>query len=211
MTWGDSVQDSGVALDRELTLFEYDTCLDPVQAAALYDRRQCLQPYLKHRWLTRAFENDKPCIRGANYVGVLPFSVEGKSHLLLIAPKGCQQDPDLGLLRFLELLAFDEGGTPPEEIFGWEGKLGPHRFLLFLARHYAALLNELCGRDFRLRIIGPRRTSLRSRLYPRSAPPCRATTRAGQYQESRTSCRAVGTSLRWTTGIIASSGPRLDV
>ena len=80
---------------------------------------------------------------------MLPFSVDGKSHLLLIAPKGCQQNPDLGLLRFLELLAFDDGGTPPEDISGWEGKLGPHRFLLFLARHYASLLKELCRRDFR--------------------------------------------------------------
>jgi hypothetical protein len=105
---------------------------------------------LDRRWLTRAFEKDKPCIRAAEYVGALPFSVQGRSHLLLIAPKGCQQKPDLGLLRFLELLAFDEGETLQEEdIIGSEGKLGPHRFLLFLARHYASLLKELCRRDFR--------------------------------------------------------------
>jgi hypothetical protein len=75
--------------------------------------------------------------------------VDGISHLLLVAPKGCQRDPERGLLRFLELLAFDEGGTPPEDTSGWEGKLGPHRFLLFLARHYANLLKDLCRRDFR--------------------------------------------------------------
>lgn len=149
------MQDSGDAPDRELTLFEYGTCRDPAQAAWLYEHRERLQPYLKRErgWLTLSFDEDyKPCIRAAGYVGVLPFSdKEGMSHLLLIAPKGCdQQNADLGLLRFLELLAFDDGGTPPKDIAsGWEGQLGPHRFLLFLARHYASLLKELCRRDFR--------------------------------------------------------------
>jgi McrBC 5-methylcytosine restriction system component len=143
------VQDSGVALDRELTLFEYGTCRDKAQAAWLYEHCDCLQPYLKQGWLTRGFDDDKPCIRAADRVGVLPFMVEGKSHLLLIAPKGCQQSPGSGLLRFLELLAFEDGETPPDDVFGWEGKLGPHQFLLFLARHYASLLKQLCRRDFR--------------------------------------------------------------
>jgi hypothetical protein len=145
------MQDSGVALNNELTLFEYGGCSEPVQAAMLYDNRDSLQPYLKKRWLTLDFDkDDKPCIRAADRVGVLPFSVDGESHLLLIAPKGCQQNPDLGLLRFLELLAFDDGGTLPKDIAsGWEGQLGSHRFLLFLARHYANLLKELCRRDFR--------------------------------------------------------------
>ena len=146
----DAVQDSGVTLARELTLFEYCTCSDPVQASMLYDHRQHLQPYLKQKkWLTLGFQDDKPCIRAADFVGVLPFSIEGKSHLLLIAPKGCQQKPELGLLRFLELLAFDDGDTPQEDELGVEGKLGPHQFLLFLARHYASLLKQLCRRDFR--------------------------------------------------------------
>jgi hypothetical protein len=100
--------------------------------------------------LALAFDKDhKPCIRGADYVGLLPFAVEGQSHLLLIAPKGCQQNQDLGLLRFLQLLALVDGGTPPDDVSGWEGKRGPHLFLLFLARHYARLLAELCLRDFR--------------------------------------------------------------
>jgi McrBC 5-methylcytosine restriction system component len=143
------MQDPAVALKPELTLFEYGTCLDMDQAAMLYDHRQDLQPYLKQNWLALGFKDDKPCIRAADRVGVLPFSVDGMLHLLLIAPKGCQQDPGLGMLRFLELLAFDDGETRSDEKSGWEGKLGPHRFLLFLARHYASLLKELCQRDFR--------------------------------------------------------------
>ncbi len=140
-----------VALKPELLLFEYGTCPDKEQAAMLYKHRQDLQPYLEpgRGWLKLDFENGEPCIRAADRVGVLPFSVDGKSHLLLIAPKGCQQDQNLGLLRFLELLAFDDDGPPPDKLFGLDGKLGPHQFLLFLARHYAALLNELCRRDFR--------------------------------------------------------------
>ena len=150
MICGDSMQDSGVALNTELTLFEYGGCSDPVQAGKLYDNRDSLQPYLKKGWLTLDFDkDDKPCVRAADRVGVLPFSVDGESHLLLIAPKGCQQDSELGLLRFLELLAFDDGGTPLEDMTGLKGQLGPHRFLLFLARHYAKLLKELCRRDFR--------------------------------------------------------------
>lgn len=151
MTCGDSVQDSVVALDRELTLVEYGTCRDTVQADSLYDHRQWLQPYLKQKWLTCAFEGDKPYIRAAHFVGMLPFLVEGKSHLVLIAPKGCQevQNEKLGLLRFLELLSFDKGEMRQEELPGLEGKPGSHRFLLFLARYYASLLKELCRRDFR--------------------------------------------------------------
>ena len=72
----DTVQDSGVTLARELTLFQYGTCSDPNQAAILYDYRLYLQPYLKKKWLTLGFLNDKPCIRAADYVGVLPFSVQ---------------------------------------------------------------------------------------------------------------------------------------
>jgi McrBC 5-methylcytosine restriction system component len=150
MTYVDAEQGSGIALARELTLFEYGPCADPVQAAMLYHHLPELQPYLKEGWLTLAFDKDhKPQIRGTDRVGILPFSVKDKTHLLLVAPKGCQQNPDLGLLRFLQLLAFVEGGPLPEVESGWEGKLGPHRFLLFLAHHYARLLRELCRRDFR--------------------------------------------------------------
>jgi 5-methylcytosine-specific restriction enzyme subunit McrC len=140
----------GIALARELTLFEYGTCADPVQANLLYNHRPFLDSYLKDGYLTLAFDKDhEPCIRGTDFVGLLPFSVEGQSHLLLVAPKGSQQNENLGLLRFLQLLTFVNGGTPPDNLPGFEGKRGPHLFLLFLAHHYARLLGDLCLRDFR--------------------------------------------------------------
>ena len=109
-----------------------------------------MQPYFKQRWLKRDFDGDgKPGVRAAGYVGVLPFSVEETSHLLLIAPKGCRENESLGLRRFLELVVLGDGGTPPEEPAGWEGRTGSHRFLLFLAHHYANLLGELCRGYFR--------------------------------------------------------------
>jgi hypothetical protein len=69
--------------------------------------------------------------------------------MLLLAPKGCRENEKLGLLRFLELLALAEGETVPEDTAVLQGELGPHQFLLFLARHYAGLLQDLCRRDFR--------------------------------------------------------------
>ena len=99
MTRGDAVQDSGVGLDRELTLFEYGTCPDAARADWLYEHGHELQPYFKQRWLKRDFDGDgKPCVRAAGYVGVLPFSVEETSHLLLIAPKGCRENKRFGLV-----------------------------------------------------------------------------------------------------------------
>jgi hypothetical protein len=133
-----------------LTLFEYGTCSDPAQSALLYEHREQLEPYLKRDWLTRSFNDQQACLRAAHYVGFLPFSVKGKRHLLLVAPKGCEQDENLGLLRFLELLALSEGDELPEDTGnGFQGESGAHRFLLFLGRHYARLLKELCRRDFR--------------------------------------------------------------
>jgi hypothetical protein len=151
MATGDSLQNATAGLDRELTLFEYGTCSDPVQAGLLYEYRQYLKPFLSKGWLTPALDGEKPSIRAEHFVGVLPFSIDGQSHLLLIAPKGCQEKKNsrLGLVRFLELLAFEEDGSTVEDISGSEGVLGPHRFLLFLARNYANLLRELCLRDFR--------------------------------------------------------------
>ncbi|MDY0166188.1 MAG: hypothetical protein RBS80_06565 [Thermoguttaceae bacterium] len=138
-----------VVLPREVTLFEYDTCADRDEAALLFHRKEHLEPYLTAQWLVRSFDEDRLHIGASHYVGLLPFGDEDGMHLLLIAPKGCRQEPRLGLLRFLELLALGEGETPPEDVPGWEGQLGPHPFLLFLARHYAQLLQELCRRDFR--------------------------------------------------------------
>ncbi|MDZ7616122.1 MAG: hypothetical protein U1E05_03910 [Patescibacteria group bacterium] len=144
-----SVDLSATVLRREVTLFEYDTCADASEAALLFQRRECLQPYLAAQWLSRSFDQDQLHICASHYVGLLPFADDDGSHLLLIAPKGCRQEPRLGLLRFLELLALGEGETPPEDVSGCEGQLGPHPFLLFLARHYACVLQELCRRDFR--------------------------------------------------------------
>jgi len=159
------VQTGAVALQRQLKLFEYGTCLDQEQAAALFERQQSLQPYLTKGFLTRCFEGAKPCLRASHYVGLFPFYAADQAHLLLIAPKGCRQDWKRGLLRFLELFALAEDETLPEEedIRGWEGQLGPHQFLLFLARHYARLLQELCRRDFRS-YYRPEEDDLRSRI-----------------------------------------------
>src|SRR5207247_1535266 len=99
--------------------------------------------------LTQTFDGNQLQIRAANHVGLLPFSGANQTHWLLVAPKGCGQDWNLGLLRFLELIALSEGETPPDDIPGLEGKPGPDRFLLFLAYHYARLLRDLCLRDFR--------------------------------------------------------------
>ena len=141
---------SDIVLARELTLYEYGACTDSVQAKLLYNHLKELQPYLKQGWVTLGLDkNHEPCIRGTDFVGLPPYSVEGRSHLLLIAPKGSQQNRDLGLLRFLQLLAFVDGRTLPDDLSGYEGKRGSHLFLLFLAHHYAQLLGELCRRDFR--------------------------------------------------------------
>lgn len=138
-----------VLLDRKWTLFEYDTCSTPEKAAAFYEHRQCLEPYLKQGCLTGAFRYNSPCLQASHYVGLFPFTAAEQAHLLLIAPKGCRQDENLGLRRFLELLLLGDEQTLPQDMPGLQGKLGPDTFLLFLARHYAELLQELCRRDFR--------------------------------------------------------------
>lgn len=155
-------------LRREVTLLEYGTCSDSDEAAVLFDRRLSLQPYLTQRWLTRFFDEDQPCLRASHYVGLLPFRDEDGPHLLLIAPKGCRQDPGLGLLRFLELLALGEGISPPEGLPGLQGELGARPFLLFLAAHYGRLLRELCRLDFRSYYraeAGELRSHIRGRLH----------------------------------------------
>jgi hypothetical protein len=159
------VEPTAVALQPHLTLFEYGTCLDQDQAAALFERRQSLQPYVTKRLLTRSLEGDKPCLRASHYIGLLPFPGAAQAHLLLIAPKGCRSDWKLGLLRFLELLTLSEGETPPkeEDIPGCQGQLGPEQFLLFLAGYYARLLQQLCSRDFRS-YYRPEEGELRGRI-----------------------------------------------
>lgn len=142
------MQDLQKPLGHSLTLFEYGTCDDSQQADLLFAQQAALQPYLKEGWLNLSFDGAKPCIRAAGYVGVLPFVVNGKSHLLLVAPKGCRTDMKVGMRHFLELLAFEKDQEMPE-IPGWKGTNGPHVFLLFLAHFYARQLKDLCRRDFR--------------------------------------------------------------
>jgi hypothetical protein len=178
------MQPAAAALDRELTLFEYGTCWDtvrnspaPAQTAALFDRQQRLQEYVEKNWLTPSFDSGQPCLKASHFVGLLPFSAGDEKHLLLIAPKGCRQDFNRGLRHFLELLALgedkkDKDETPPMPA-GWEGQKGPHLFLLFLAHHYAGLLQELCRRDFRS-YYRPEEDELRSRIRGRLRLPAYA-------------------------------------
>ena len=161
--------DANFVLPREFTLFEYDTCSDQVTATALYERRASLQSYMKKQWLTLGFENESPCIRASDQVGILPFSDQASTHLLFVAPKGCHQNFGLGLRRFLELLAVGDSDAPLAKIpDGWQGKPAAHQFLLFLAHHYAHLLQELCRHDFRSYYRseeGDLRSHIRGRLH----------------------------------------------
>lgn len=144
-----SVDPSTISLQHTLTLLEYGSCQDPVQAALLFEQRASLRRYLARGWLAEGFHRGKPTVLACDHVGILPYSVAGQQRLLMVAPKGCQDDEALGLRRFLELVALNDGTSVSEEICGWEGRMGPHRFLLFLSQHYANLLTELCQRDFR--------------------------------------------------------------
>jgi hypothetical protein len=169
MNAGSSMQPPVNALDRALRMLEYGTCSDPNQGAKLFERRLRLQPYLKKSWLTHFFDGEQPYLRASHYVGLLPFSDGDRKHLLMIAPKGCQRNEDHGLLRFLQLIALGNGETPPEELPGGQGQRGSHKFLLFLAHHYAGLLQELCRRDFRSYYRHEEdelRSRIRGRLYP---------------------------------------------
>lgn len=159
-----------VPLANELTLLEYGTCWDsvhsspaPAQTAELFKHCEPLKPYLAKGWLTRSFDGEQPCVKASHYVGLLPFSVGDSTHLLMIAPKGCRHNWKDGLLRFLELVALGEGEEPPKDLPGYQGQKGSHQFLLFLAYHYAGLLQELCRRDFRS-YYRPEEDELRSRI-----------------------------------------------
>ena len=147
------------ALDPVVKLLEYEN------STALYEHSECLKLYLGKSWLLRSFQGSQPCIRASHYVGLLPFIEGDGPHLLMIAPKGCQQNEKVGLLRFLELLALgeDKDEKLPEYLPGFEGQKGPQLFLLFLAHHYAGLLKELCLRDFRS-YYRPEEDELRSRI-----------------------------------------------
>ena len=206
MSSGNAPDAAASVLAPELLLFEYGTCATKEQREHLFSSRFHLKKYLDKKWLTKRFVGDDPNIFASHYVGVLPFLVGGKSNLLLIAPKGCQQDADLGLLRFLELIAFEDGKDLPKDTGGWAGQLGPNKFLLFLAGHYAALLGELCRRDFRYYYRaeeGELRGFIRGRL--RASTYARLTVRGRHHI-----LPCAGTSSPPTTGTTASSGPPRD-
>lgn len=142
-----------------IKLLEYENSTELYE----HSESKSLNLYLSEKWLLRGFQDNQPCLQASHYVGLLPFSESGRSHLLMIAPKGCRQNPNLGLLRFLELLALGEGKTPEEPPDNWKGLPGAHQFLLLLAHHYARLLRELCERDFRS-YYRPEEDELRSRI-----------------------------------------------
>lgn len=166
------MQPAADALDRTM-LLEYGTCSDPNQGAKLFECRESLQPYLKKGWLTHFYDGEKLCLRASHYVGLLPFADGDRKRLLMIAPKGCGQNEDIGLLRFLQLLALGEDKISPEKLPGWQGLQGSSKFLLFLAHHYAGLLQELCRRDFRS-YYRPEEDELRSRIRGRLRIPAYA-------------------------------------
>jgi len=98
-----------------------------------------------------------------HFVGIIPFKCRNDpqcpGHLLVSLPKGAPRDStderavNDSLLRFLELLALSSELVPrplPPDIGGFEGIRGTgEKFLLLLAVHYAALIEDLCVRDFR--------------------------------------------------------------
>src|SRR5207249_2908636 len=87
--------------------------------------------------------------------------------LLLIAPKGCRSNPQLGLLRFLELVAVSRGDNEFHDYDPVEGEKGSATFMLFLTTYYSQLLQQLCRSDFRSYYRteqGELRSQLRGRL-----------------------------------------------
>jgi len=137
------------SLPPEIVLTEYEAPTDRESSRVLFGLSDHLGPYLQRGWLTRAFENGEPCIKASHYVGLLPYVHEATPHLLLITPKGSGANPDLGLLRFLELIALASGDEEFEAPTGLEGRKGTSRFVLFLAAYYGQLLQQLCRGDFR--------------------------------------------------------------
>jgi hypothetical protein len=137
------------------------------ERAALYLSREHFRDYwAAERWLTLDIDGGEPCVRASHYVGLLPFQRGGQSHLLLIAPKGCEFDtPErpIGLLRFLEMVAIADGGEAEEDGEGLALEGAGENLLVLLAGHYGHLLHELCRRDFR-RYFRPEEGELRGRV-----------------------------------------------
>jgi hypothetical protein len=149
-----------VPLPEELILLEYEAAKDP-----WYRDRDHFRRYWegKQPWLKLDFEAGETCIRATHFVGLMPFSCGGKNHLIMVAPKGCYLDKELGLLRFLELVAITNGGEPIRGAESISFKSGRNMFFALLAVHYAQLLHNLCRRDFR-RYFQPKEDELLGRV-----------------------------------------------
>jgi len=127
-------------------------------------------PELRRSWFRENRNEIRPVPRDGDvflgtthYVGLIPFNCnvnpQCPGHLLVSLPKGAPRDltdetgVNESLTRFLELLALTSGLAPrplPEGTGGFNGVRGSgEKFLLLLAVHYAALVEDLCLRDFR--------------------------------------------------------------
>lgn len=140
-------------------------------------------PDVRRKWFRdnraelRTFSRDGDAFVGpSHYVGVIPFTCsinpQCPGHLLVSLPKGTPRDPSdasdvtESLVRFLDLLALSSGlaARPLSDDVGFTGVRGTgDKVLLLLAAHYAALLEELCLRDFR-RYYRHEEGSLRGRV-----------------------------------------------
>ena len=196
-------------LPEELVLLEYEA---PESERMLWYRdRDHFRCYWEGEqpWLKLDFEKGEPCIRARYFVGLMPFSCEGRNHLIMVAPKGCHLDKQLGLLRFLELVAIANGGEPIRGAEGFSFKSGRSMFFAVLAAHYARLLHDLCRRDFR-RYFQPKEDELRGRVRGRihMAGHVRNAIRG---RESRIPCRwEEFTSDNWDNRLLFGAVRRLE-
>jgi hypothetical protein len=151
-------------LPEESILLEYEPA-EHERALWYRDRDQFRRYWQAAKpWLKLDFdEKGEPCIRARHFVGLMPFACDGKNHLIMVAPKGCHLNKQLGLLRFLELVAIVNGGEPVREVETISFRSGRNMFFALLSAHYARLLHDLCRRDFR-RYFQPKEDELRSRV-----------------------------------------------
>src|SRR5438552_664824 len=85
-----------------LMLREYQASEQLKEREALYRSWDSFRSYWdEERWLTLDIDRGEPCVRASHYVGLLPFQRDGQSHLIQVAPKGCEVDQPVGLLRCL--------------------------------------------------------------------------------------------------------------
>lgn len=160
---------------EEILLREYCGELACGAQVSLFEEREHFRDYLARGWLTLSFDDETPCVRASHFVGLMPYHCAEGSRLVLVAPKGCRENQEQGLLHFLELLAICNGQSAPPLPAGYQGVRGAAKFLVFLAFYYAHLLRELCRRDFRL--------YYRAEEGGADWPPARAAPRGGLHAE----------------------------